>query len=334
MAARRSFFVLNMLKWLLSHPNYHPPTRVGRRAPHWTCTGGGLVSGRGICSRMGGVKRPGEPPSADETGLVESTTQGTSKRLRHTPPTSPCTSAQPAGACPICRGLLVQKCARAALARLHRPHRDRSPPRTLLAPPAHLPPPVSRLTPRTSRIPPPPVLPLRRSPLYHLCHLPRPPATPALPPRATVAALFAPALSRVRQATSAAARGRRSRRACSASAAAAACTTSTASHTGCTSATSAPSTRASAAACRNTVWRMAPQIPSSASDRELRLRPLPGGPDGAATRGFGPAGVQRAGLSRRSFGPPACMHCPCMGRGQRACIALAASAPGRPGCLL
>ena len=104
---------------------------------------------------MGGVKRPGEC-SADEAGRVESTTQGTSKRLRHTPPTSPCTSAQPAGACPICRGLLVQKCARAALARLHRPHRDRSPPRTLLAPPAHLPPPVSRLTPRTSRIPPPP----------------------------------------------------------------------------------------------------------------------------------------------------------------------------------
>ena len=259
---------------------------------------------------MGGVKRPGEC-SADEAGRVESTTQGTSKRLRHTPPTSPCTSAQPAGACPICRGLLVQKCARAALARLHRPC-DRSPPRTLLAPPAHLPPPVSRLTPRTSRIPPPPVLPLRRSPLYHLCHLPRPPATPALPPRATVAALFAPALSRVRQATSAAARGRRSRRACSASAAAAACTTSTASHTGCTSATSAPSTRASAAACRNTVWRMAPQIPSSASDRELRLRPPPGGPDGAATRGFGPAGVRRAGLSRRSFGARL-----------RACIALA-----------
>eukprot|EP00964_Phaeocystis_antarctica_P036954 scaffold21104_cov69-Phaeocystis_antarctica.AAC.1 len=88
---------------------------------------------------MGGVKRPGEC-SADEAGRVESTTQGTSKRLRHTPPTSPCTSAQPAGACPICRGLLVQKCARAALARLHRPC-DRSPPRTLLAPPAHLPPP-------------------------------------------------------------------------------------------------------------------------------------------------------------------------------------------------
>mmetsp|Transcript_8837 Transcript_8837/g.17844 ORF Transcript_8837/g.17844 Transcript_8837/m.17844 type:complete len:121 (-) Transcript_8837:187-549(-) len=60
---------------------------------------------------MGGVKRPGASPGADEAGdagLVELTTQGTSKRLRHTPPSSPCTQSQPA--CPICRGLLVQKC--------------------------------------------------------------------------------------------------------------------------------------------------------------------------------------------------------------------------------
>ena len=54
--------------------------------------------------------------------------------------------------------------------------------------------------------------------------------------------------------------------------------------------------------CRNTVWRMPPQIVSSASDRELRLRPPPGGPDGAATRGFGPAGVRRVGPSQRSIG--------------------------------
>ena len=287
---------------------------------------------------MGGVKRPGEC-SADEAGRVESTTQGTSKRLRHTPPTSPCTSAQPAGACPICRGLLVQKCARAALARLHRPC-DRSPPRTLLAPPAHLPPPVSRLTPRTSRIPPPPVLPLRRSPLYHLCHLPRPPATPALPPRATVAALShrrSPASDRqpVRQhgdaglAVHAQLRRLRLRvpRALPLTLAA--------------QAQRLPHPREPVpqrVGIQYGAWRLRsrapPQIVSSASDRELRLRPLPGGPDGAATRGFGPAGVRRAGLSRRSFGPPACMHCPCMGRGQRACIALAASAPGRPGCLL
>ena len=166
--------------------------RVGRRAPHWTCTGGGLVSGRGICSRMGGVKRPGEPPSADEAGLVESTTQGTSKRLRHTPPTSPCTSAQPAGVCPICRCLLVQKCTRAALHRL-----PPSAPRSLatadssrLLPPA-LPPraPTSRST-------------LRRSPVCHLCHLSRPPAARTHPSHATVAGLLHHR-SRVRQATSA-----------------------------------------------------------------------------------------------------------------------------------
>ena len=69
---------------------------------------------------MGGIKRPGEP-GADEVGLVESTSQGTSKRLRQSPPTSPCTGAQPAGVCPICRCLLVQKCERVALARLPPP---------------------------------------------------------------------------------------------------------------------------------------------------------------------------------------------------------------------
>ena len=147
---------------------------------------------RGACSRMGGVKRPGEPPSADEAGLVESTTQGTSKRLRHTPPTSPCTSAQPAGVCPICRCLLVQKCTRAALHRL-----PPSAPRSLatadssrLLPPA-LPPraPTSRST-------------LRRSPVCHLCHLSRPPAARTHPSHATVAGLLHHR-SRVRQATSA-----------------------------------------------------------------------------------------------------------------------------------
>ena len=111
----------------LLNPSRPRPGRSAARQVNPPCprllVAGACTSWRSLAVhlvRMGGIKRPGEP-GADEVGLVESTSQGTSKRLRQSPPTSPCTGAQPAGVCPICRCLLVQKCERVALARLPPP---------------------------------------------------------------------------------------------------------------------------------------------------------------------------------------------------------------------
>ena len=57
-----------------------------------------------------GLKRGSDDAADPPHGLCEATT-GTTKRLRCTPPTSPASRVQQCtGECPICRGVLVQKC--------------------------------------------------------------------------------------------------------------------------------------------------------------------------------------------------------------------------------
>ena len=135
----------------LLNPSRPRPGRSAARQVNPPCprllVAGACTSWRSLAVhlvRMGGIKRPGEP-GADEVGLVESTSQGTSKRLRQSPPTSPCTGAQPAGVCPICRCLLVQKCERVALARLPPPA-----PRSLARAPV---PPACTIAPASDRQP-------------------------------------------------------------------------------------------------------------------------------------------------------------------------------------